>query len=185
MREAALETPGRLIVDVARLDKGGEWYRGETGPDVLDVGGSELLSPVGGIVYELFVQALGSELLVRGRLAQRLRCVCSRCADTFEPAASEGEFVSSYEINEATEFLDLTEEVREAIILALPGYPVCREACKGLCMACGANLNRKTCSCHKTGSDSRWAALDALDEKVSGPRSRPNRRIKERENGRT
>ena len=162
MREAALETPGRLIVDVARLDKGGEWYRGETGPDVLELGDSECLAPVGGIVYELFAQALGTELLVRGRLRQRLRCVCSRCADTFETEAEEAEFVSSFEISEATDFLDLTEEVREAIILALPGYPVCREACKGLCMACGANLNRTTCSCHETGKDNRWAALDAL-----------------------
>lgn len=157
-----METPGRLIVDVARLDKGGEWYRGETGPDVLELDDSELIAPVGGIVYELFIQALGAELLVRGSLRQRLRCVCSRCAEAFETEAVDGEFVSSFEINEATEFLDLTEEVREAIILALPGYPVCREACKGLCMACGANLNRTTCSCHKTGNDNRWAALDAL-----------------------
>ena len=70
MREAALETPGRLIVDVARLDKGGEWYRGETGADVLELGGSECLAPVGGIVYELFVQALGTELLVRGQIGR-------------------------------------------------------------------------------------------------------------------
>jgi uncharacterized metal-binding protein YceD (DUF177 family) len=151
-----------LTVDVARLDKGGEWYRGETGPDVLELGDSELIAPVGGIVYELFIQALGTELLVRGSLRQRLRCVCSRCAEPFETEAADGEFVCSFEINEATEFLDLTEEVREAIILALPGYPVCREACKGLCMACGANLSRTTCSCHETGNDNRWAALDAL-----------------------
>ena len=157
-----METPGRLIVDVARLDEGGEWYRGETGPDALELAPSEFLAPVGGIAYALFVQALGSELLVRGTVRQRLSCVCSRCADTFETEAEDGEFVCSFEINEATEFLDLTGEVREAIILALPGYPVCREACKGLCMACGANLNRTTCSCHKTGNDNRWSALDAL-----------------------
>ncbi len=163
MREAALETPGRLIVDVARLDAGGEWYRGETGADVVDLGASELITTVGGIVYDLFVQALGGELLVRGAVRQRLRCVCSRCADTFETEAADGEFVCAEEINEATEFLDLTEQVREAIILALPGYPVCDEACKGLCMACGANLNRTTCSCHAKGRDTRWSALDALD----------------------
>jgi uncharacterized protein len=152
-----------LIVDLARLDKGGEWYRGETAPEVVDFGPSEFMVPIGGIVYELFVQALGSELLVRGGVRQRLNCVCSRCADPFETEASDGELVCSLEINETTEFLDLTEEVREAIILALPGYPVCHEACKGLCMACGANLNRTTCSCHETDRDSRWAALNALE----------------------
>lgn len=162
MREAELETQGRLIVDVARLDKGGEWCRGETAAEVLDLGESEFVSPLGGIVYALNVQALGTELLVRGELRQRLRCVCSRCADVFETEATEPEFVCSVEINETTDFLDLTEEIREAIILALPGYPVCRPACKGLCMTCGANLNKRRCVCREKGNDGRWAALEAL-----------------------
>ncbi len=161
-REAALETQGRLIVDVARLEKGGEWYTGETAPELLDFGDSELLTPLGGIMYNLKVELLGTELLARGEVRQRLRCVCSRCADTFETEAAEKGFVFSSEINDTTDFLDLTEEIREAIILALPGYPVCREACRGLCMACGANLNAAECTCRKTGRDNRWSALDAL-----------------------
>jgi uncharacterized metal-binding protein YceD (DUF177 family) len=151
-----------LIVDVARLTAGGEWYRGETPPEILDLGESELFRPLGGIVYALFIQALGTELLVRGTLSLRLECVCSRCAGAFESEVAEPEFVASFEISEATEFLDLTEEVREAIILALPRYPVCREACRGLCLTCGANLNKRACACRKTGRDDRWSALDAL-----------------------
>jgi uncharacterized metal-binding protein YceD (DUF177 family) len=161
-REAELETQARLTVDVTRLDEEGEWFRGETAPGVLDVGESDILTPVGGIVFNLFVQVLGTELLVRGEVWQRLTCVCSRCAALFEAEAGEKDFIRSFEINDATEFLDLTEEVREAIILALPGYPVCREACQGLCLACGANLNAAVCTCRKTGRDGRWAALDAL-----------------------
>ena len=161
-REAALETQGRLIVDIARLEKGGEKYRGETAPEVLDFGESEFLTPVGGIVYDLNVQELGTELLVRGQLRQRLKCVCSRCADTFETETVEPDFICSAEINETTDFLDLTEEIREAIILALPGYPVCRETCKGLCMACGANLNQAPCACRETGRANCWAALESL-----------------------
>ncbi len=129
---------------------------------MLDLGESELLTPLGGIVYDLFVQALGTELLVRGELRIRLSCVCSRCAATFETEAVDREFVGAYEINDATDFLDLTEEVREAIILALPGYPVCREACRGLCLACGANLNKSACTCRQSGRDDRWAALDGF-----------------------
>ena len=157
-----METQGRLIVDIARLEKGGECYRGETAPEVLDFGESEFLLPVGGIVYDLSIQALGTELLVRGNLRQRLMCVCSRCADTFETEAVEPDFICSAEINETTDFLDLTEEIREAIILALPGYPVCRETCQGLCMACGANLNKAPCVCRETGKANCWAALESL-----------------------
>ena len=57
-----METQGRLIVDIARLDEGGEWYRGETAPEVLDFGESEFLTPLGGIVYALKIQTLGTEL---------------------------------------------------------------------------------------------------------------------------
>ena len=157
-----METQGRLIVDIARLEDGGERCQGETAPDVLDFGESDFLTPVGGIVYDLNIQALGTELLVRGQLRQRLTCVCSRCADTFETEAVEPDFICSVEINETTDFLDLTEEIREAIILALPGYPVCRETCKGLCMTCGANLNQAPCACRETGKANCWAALESL-----------------------
>ena len=157
-----METQARLIVDVARLDDGGERYVGELAEEVLDLGDSELLAPAGGIAYNLFVQPLGTELLVRGTLKQRLRCVCVRCAADFADEATDDAFTTSVEFPAGTDFLDLTEEVREAIILTLPGYPVCREDCKGLCMTCGANLNKTDCDCHKAGRDNRWAALDTL-----------------------
>ena len=157
-----METPGRLIVDVARLAAGGEWLRGETSDAVLELGDSEFVQPLGGIVYALFAQVLGTELLVRGDVRQRLACICSRCACAFETETGEPAFVTSLEIHETTEFVDLTDELREAIILALPGYPVCRPACKGLCMTCGANLNKRRCVCREKGNDGRWAALEAL-----------------------
>ena len=158
-QEAALETQGRLIVDVARLDKGGEWFRGETAPDLLELGESEFVTPVGGMEYALNAELIGSELLVRGEVRQRLTCVCSRCAENFDTEVADTGFIQSIEINATTDFVDLTEEVREAIILALPGYPVCREACQGLCMTCGANLNKGACRCRENGNDDRWAAL--------------------------
>jgi uncharacterized protein len=113
-------------------------------------------------VYDLLVQLLGSELLVRGSLRQRLACVCVRCAADFRSEAVDNEFATSVEISDGTDFIDLTEEAREAIILAFPGYPVCREDCKGLCMTCGADLNKAACKCRGTGQDNRWAALDTL-----------------------
>ena len=157
-----METQGRLIVDVARLDKGGERYKGELPAEVLDLGGSEILAPAGGITYDLFIQSLGTELLVRGRLGLRLMCVCVRCAADFASEAEDDAFTTVVEIPDGTDFIDLTEEAREAIILALPGYPVCREDCEGLCMTCGADLNKATCACREAGKDNRWAALDTL-----------------------
>ncbi len=161
--EVELVTQGRLIVDIARLDPGGEWYRGETAPGLLELGESEVYKPLGGMVYDLFVEQFGSELLVKGKLRQRLQTLCVRCTVEFEWESVEEEFITSFEISPEDHFMDLTEEAREAIILTLPAHPVCDEECHGLCFACGADLNKMKCQCRPGGRDSRWAALEALD----------------------
>ena len=157
-----METQGRLIVDVARLEAGGEAYCGETGTGLLELGESEWVTPVGGMRYALRVEMAGDELLVRGEVRQSLRCVCSRCAVEFDTEVAVPDFLCSLERDTLDEFVDLTSELREATILALPGYPVCRETCQGLCMTCGVNLNTASCSCREKGRDRRWSVLDAL-----------------------
>lgn len=154
-----METPGHLIVDVARLDSEGESFSGETTPDMLELDADRLYKPLGGIVFEIQVEQIGSELLARGRVSHRLQCVCSRCAEEFVLEVVEPAFFVDYPLEETTDYVDLTPAMREAIILSLPGYPVCREECKGLCARCGANLNRETCSCGPA-TDGPWAAID-------------------------
>lgn len=148
-----METQARLIVDVARLDKGGEVYRGELPPEALDYQDDEFITPAGPIRYDLFVEDLQTELLVRGKVSQVVRCICSRCAEPFELDAGDPEFLVSLEISQRTDFVDLTAELREAIILSFPGYPVCHEACKGLCPHCGKNLNDGPCLCGERESE--------------------------------
>ncbi|MDA0577799.1 MAG: DUF177 domain-containing protein [Verrucomicrobia bacterium] len=55
--------------------------------------------------------------------------------------------------------VDLTEDIREAIILAFSGYPVCNPDCKGLCASCGMNLNKAACRCTPP-DENRWTILD-------------------------
>ncbi len=156
-----METPGHLIVDVARLPSEGESFSGETAAGLLELGGQPLCEPVGGIVYQIRVELVGQELLARGRVAHAFRCACSRCGETFTLEVVESAFFADFQVLEGTEFVDLTPEMREAIILSLPGYPVCREDCKGLCARCGANRNREACTCGPA-PDGSWAALDLL-----------------------
>lgn len=56
--------------------------------------------------------------------------------------------------------IDLDPILREQVVLALPGYPVCTEGCKGLCSVCGANLNERECGCERRVPDPRWAGLE-------------------------
>jgi uncharacterized protein len=55
--------------------------------------------------------------------------------------------------------IDIEPLLREQLLLALPGYPVCRESCKGLCSVCGGNLNERDCGCDRHVPDPRWAGL--------------------------
>ena len=58
--------------------------------------------------------------------------------------------------------IDLAPMVREAVLLALPGAPVCRADCPGLCPDCGADLSEGPCPCRPAPADERWSALDTL-----------------------
>ena len=59
------------------------------------------------------------------------------------------------------DLLDLEPVVHDAVVLALPLSPLCREDCLGLCPECGAALNDDPDHTHET-VDPRWAALGQL-----------------------
>lgn len=169
------EEVNRLIIDVARLDRDGENITGETDEGLLELDNDPYITPEGGIFYDLFATVLGDELLVRGSVGQDAVCICARCGEEFETTVKDDDFVRSYQINEKTEFLDLTDEAREAIILAFPSYPVCDVGCKGLCSGCGANLNRVQCSCKNDVAGGAFADLDTMIKEKAG-----NSRTKQR-----
>ena len=58
--------------------------------------------------------------------------------------------------------IDITQDVRDALLLAVPAKHLCREDCMGLCPRCGANLNFESCSCPKDDIDPRWEILKNL-----------------------
>jgi len=143
MNDQDLET--KLVVDVTRLDPEGETLEGEVFCVDLD---EEFVKPFGGVRYELDARLFGTELLVRGHLEQDFDLVCSRCGGDFDTTIKVDDFTESYEIAENVQEVDLTEDLRESIILALPTYPVCREDCPGIVQK------------EEKPSDDRWNALD-------------------------
>lgn len=160
-----METTARLIVDIPRLASEGEHFTGDLAPEALDYGENDAgIAPEGPLHYDLHVQRLDSELLVRGSTAQTVRATCSRCGEPFLLTAREDDFLQSFQIIGANDCIDLTPALREGIILALPTYPLCSADCKGLCVHCCHNLNKGKCSCG--GSDepnAPWAALEQLN----------------------
>ncbi|MER5679785.1 MULTISPECIES: YceD family protein [Streptomyces] len=60
---------------------------------------------------------------------------------------------------------DLEPVLRDAVVLALPLQPVCKETCAGLCSECGIRLDENP-DHHHDVADIRWAALQGLAETV-------------------
>lgn len=59
------------------------------------------------------------------------------------------------------DLLDLEPALRDAVVLALPLQPRCREDCPGLCAECGARLADEPEHQHEA-VDPRWAVLHQL-----------------------
>ena len=59
--------------------------------------------------------------------------------------------------------LELTDAIRDALVLELPLRFLCSEDCKGLCSKCGTNLNTGTCTCQEGDDDTNpFAALRSM-----------------------
>jgi uncharacterized protein len=89
---------------------------------------------------------------------------CNKCLkevtlQVFVPSA-EREFLAKkpdksedvndlYLIDKKNLTIDLTEMMRQEIILHFPFIPVCSKHCKGICQTCGTDRNKKPCKCKK------------------------------------
>lgn len=121
-------------------------------------------------------------ILVTGHLQAEARVPCGRClASVAVPVEFdlEEEFRPSVDIltgaalpvedgedkvtrMDGHHILDLTEVIRQDLLLALPVSPLCNPHCRGLCPECGADLNKGPCSCQREGGDPRLAVLREL-----------------------
>ena len=62
--------------------------------------------------------------------------------------------------------LDLAAWGRDAVALALPDKILCRGECAGLCPVCGKDLNKEPHTHEEVTTDTRWAVLERLREKL-------------------
>ncbi len=61
--------------------------------------------------------------------------------------------------------LDITDMVLDELSVNLPMKAVCSDSCKGVCPACGINLNKKACQCRPASHHPAWDTLLQLKEK--------------------
>ncbi len=128
--------------------------------------------------HPVHVQAVlektGHQIHLRINLQTIAQFTCDRCLDEFErPMSSNYEIVYTSEqaaasaghdeemqfLSPDTNVLDLGEDVRQFLILAVPQKVLCNDNCLGLCPKCGANRNKGGCNCSPEERDPRWDGL--------------------------
>lgn len=120
-----------------------------------------------------------SHFFVNTRVRATGYFVCDRCLEGFDMGVEEQSrvifssdpdmlAVAGAEIRviakDANE-IDISDDVRDALLLALPFKALCRPECRGWCSHCGVNLNEEKCRCGPHARDARWAGLDRFLEK--------------------
>lgn len=164
-----------MLIDVFGLREGSNALRFEEAPDGLRL--PERLTPQGPVRMEGSLFRNGEQLVVRAALYYELVAECNRCLEPVgqamqiplevyyeisTSAATEPRDEEVTVISNNTQFIDLTEPAREAMLLAVPLKSLCRQDCRGLCPICGMNLNTGTCACKMDRPDPRWAPLQTL-----------------------
>jgi DUF177 domain-containing protein len=171
---------GDFVFDMRSLGRQPGSFRDETrtahAPDGL--GSGLVLVPAGAdVALDLRFEAVSEGVLVTGSAVAPLAGECARC---LEPLTStiEVSFQELYrylpdpgedETDDEERFLDgdrldLEPAFRDAVVLALPLSPLCREDCPGLCAECGARLaDAGPLHGHGEETDPRWGPLRQLD----------------------
>lgn len=159
--------PKTLKVSVTQMTESGFSVKTTLNPlllDADDVGRIEARSP---IYVDLKIKPVGTtNLLVDGNLETSLSCVCDHCLGDYEEKIHVDDVCKYFENYD--EEIDLTDLIREDILIAFPQNTICRPNCKGLCPQCGVNFNEVTCACVKPlfvedePASNIWGPLDSL-----------------------
>ena len=132
-----------MKIHVNRIPEEGLRQRGTYDPAAMDMGRDDihLTEP---FEVDAFVTKVDEELVIRADIRCPVHLDCARCLEPFAETV-ETDAVFSYTV-QPTDVVDITEDIRQEIMLAYPARPLCRPDCQGLCRACGQNLNERLCS---------------------------------------
>ncbi|MBM3131650.1 MAG: DUF177 domain-containing protein [Chloroflexi bacterium] len=135
------------------------------------------------VVGEAKLVLTNRSILVTGAFKTIIHSTCSRCLKEFEnpleftieeeffptgdilnvpaPPVEPEEKADGFVIGE-DHVLDLSEALRQNLLLSIPTKPVCQPRCAGLCPYCGHDLNKGPCGCAEEQLDPRWSPLRQL-----------------------
>jgi uncharacterized protein len=184
----SLDPRAPLVLDTRELGRrpGSQRQVSRTVPAPADLGIEVLQVPEGSPVeLDLRLEAVMEGVLVTGTAHASLAGECARCLEPItasDRSSIEVELQELYvyedhalpegEDDEVStlqdDLVDLEPLLRDAVVLALPFQPLCRDDCPGLCPECGARLADDPDHAHDAAIDPRWSALADLTRTSQG-----------------
>ncbi len=130
------------------------------------------------LVLDLRLESVSEGVLVSGTVTGRVEGECGRCLRPISaPLTVSIQELYAYEhstTDETTDedevgrlqgdLIDLEPALRDAVVLALPNHPLCRDDCPGLCPDCGVPWDDLPDDHSHEPADPRWAALSRLEK---------------------
>jgi uncharacterized metal-binding protein YceD (DUF177 family) len=149
-----------MKIHTNQIPVGGLHVEGEEERDIFDFK-DELVSAVSPVRYSLDVGLSEGGLFATGTLAVDLKLECVRCLNCFPYTVEVPDFAVQIELG-TSETVDLTEEIREDILLALPPHPHCDWNGANPCAGMLENTRHESETTAQPEEKNPWATLDQL-----------------------
>ena len=133
---------------------------------------------IGPVTGHIRMRRTNQCILADGWVDMTLKLTCTRCLTDFEQLVHvpfEERFYPTIDVItglpvprsdeddvfyiDAHHQLDLTEAIRQNVLVNIPMATLCKEDCAGLCSQCGHNLNEGPCDCQPEVEDGRLSIL--------------------------
>ncbi len=146
-------------------------------PAPADLGLELIKVPEGAdLTLDLRMESVSEGVLVSGTASASVAGECGRCLRPISDSvvvtiqelyayahSTTDETADEDEVGRLQgDLIDLEPALRDAVVLALPVTPLCREDCPGLCPECGVHWDELPAGHTHEQVDPRWAALTEL-----------------------
>ena len=134
----------------------------------------------GPVKADITIEREFDHLKAVGRVVVPMKLTCGRCLISYSTAVDSAftiifrkETAPNAEVEDETELcdddlisssycgdeIDLAHEIEEQVVMDIPLKALCEEECKGLCPACGTDLNTGSCTCSREPINLKFSAL--------------------------
>lgn len=161
-----------MKIHLRQIPDEGLRLEGEEPADFLQLPTEDHVCPLGPMYYSLDLGVSSDGVWATGVVSLELELQCVRCTEPFVYELRVPDVALQME-RPAQETVDLTPELREDIILALPAYPHCdwsgERVCPGRQEAQGEEAAPEESSDRESLSPSAWETLDQLKVRSKQP----------------